>query len=523
MGKLNYLDRKNAGKYFIIFLGASITFSVLYSFLDLYAFFIAFLGISTLFLHHYYEKSEFLWDYRLAILVSLIVLGGYLRFNGLASRSMWFDETVSANIAYSFWENGVPEHSSGRVEWRAFPHIFLVSVFGGLLGFSDFTIRSVSVIASLLTILVTFKLGNDLYGGKTGIIAAFIVSVLAFQIKWAQMGRMYALFQLFYILCFFYLYRLSGSFSKSRMFFLMISILLAMLTHLTGYIIPFLVVAYILYENRNKVRDQSFLSIMVLTGLISLLASFLYVDYRELFYMFVLYDSGYMVYLYWLWDEMKLLVLLSFLGGLYSLRNSVDQFVLVSLALFPATYIYLFHYPRVAARHLYFTIPFLAIWSGLALDRLASLFEGKWRKISYLLIFTILSTGFLVPSLTGQDAGMMGSMPDYESSFSYVEENYEDEDVLITDLPPISSYYFKDPDFTAVNSITGKDLLEDGREHYSGSEPLESPEELNEVINQTENGWLVLDSTFYDGWSSEIMKESDETEYRSYRVKVWRW
>jgi len=116
----------------------------------------------------------------------------------------------------------------------------------------------------------------------------------------------------------------------------------------------------------------------------------------------------------------------------------------------------------------------------------------------------------------------MGDLPDYEPSFDYIEDIYSEDDVLITDLPPIS-YYFKRPDFTTVNNITGKDLVEDGEECYSDSELLKSPEELNKKINKTDSGWLILDSTFYEGWSYELSKDHNGTEYESDGVKVWNW
>jgi uncharacterized membrane protein len=129
--------------------------------------------------------------------VGLVVVASaavFLRLLYLGQDSLWWDELAS--IAYSggdwqdFWRWEIQSESLNQVLY------YLLLRFWLYLGESEFAIRSLSVIASVATVIAVFALGKRLFDVQTGLIAALILAVHAFHIEFSQEARGYSLLTL---------------------------------------------------------------------------------------------------------------------------------------------------------------------------------------------------------------------------------------------------------------------------------------------------------------------------------------
>ncbi|MBK9125193.1 MAG: glycosyltransferase family 39 protein [Chloroflexi bacterium] len=130
----------------------------------------------------------------LVIAVGLILLAAGVRFSELGAQSLWNDEGNSygqslrspADIAINA---AADIHPPG--------YYWLLAGWRVLTGDSEFALRSLSALASVLSTVMAYALGKRLYGDTAGLAALAVVAVNTFSITYAQEARMYALLALF--------------------------------------------------------------------------------------------------------------------------------------------------------------------------------------------------------------------------------------------------------------------------------------------------------------------------------------
>ena len=145
------------------------------------------------------------------LLVAIVFLGAFLRLYKLGNNDIWFDEAISVLSAenvkgvYSLSDEKMPYANLASEKWQSqlvyyktldpqpFFYYFLLKHTIDFLGSNAFSLRLLSVFFSILTILVTYKLGTLLSCNKNGIYAAFLVSISPFYIWYAQEARQYSL------------------------------------------------------------------------------------------------------------------------------------------------------------------------------------------------------------------------------------------------------------------------------------------------------------------------------------------
>jgi mannosyltransferase len=126
----------------------------------------------------------------LSALALIIAIAAALRFYLLGAKIFWFDECVGVEIARLDWFNFV------RILWRREANMSLYYLFLRFwlhLGDTPAFIRSLSVIFALATIPALYLMGRRLFDSRTGIIAAVLLALNAYHIRYAQEARSYAL------------------------------------------------------------------------------------------------------------------------------------------------------------------------------------------------------------------------------------------------------------------------------------------------------------------------------------------
>ena len=136
------------------------------------------------------QRQDFCERFCLVLLALAVVTGAWFRFRALATKSFWFDEGISTGIA--------------RLDWPNFAHLLWVreanmALYYVLLklwmafGMSEFYVRTLSIIFALAAIPVVYALGARLFGARAGLIAAALLSVNAFHVRYSQDARAYTL------------------------------------------------------------------------------------------------------------------------------------------------------------------------------------------------------------------------------------------------------------------------------------------------------------------------------------------
>ena len=154
-------------------------------------------------------------------LAAITAAGAALRFHILTAKSFWFDEGASVGIARLDWYNFV------RILWRreANMALYYLLLRGWLhFGNSEWFVRSLSAFLGLATIPAVYVLGRRLFGPRAGLIAAALLSLNAFHVRYSQEARSYSLTVLLCVLSSLYFLKcLETSSRRNRVTYVLLS------------------------------------------------------------------------------------------------------------------------------------------------------------------------------------------------------------------------------------------------------------------------------------------------------------
>jgi mannosyltransferase len=134
--------------------------------------------------HGWITGGNYLW-----LLVALA--GGFaLRVNRLAVQSLWNDEGTSIALA-RLSLSAIMEGAAHDIHPPLY--YFLLHSWIAFGGAGEFAVRSLSVLAGVLLIAVTFRIAREFFDQEVAVIAAFLSALSAFQLYYSQETRMYML------------------------------------------------------------------------------------------------------------------------------------------------------------------------------------------------------------------------------------------------------------------------------------------------------------------------------------------
>ncbi len=124
-------------------------------------------------------------------LIIILFLALILRLINL-NQSLWWDEAI--NVVYAqgsnFWWF-VTKYPLG--DFHPPGYFVILWIWGHLFNFSEISVRLPSIIFGVLTIYLTYLIGKELFGKKTGLVAALFLAVAPLHIYYSQEVRMYSL------------------------------------------------------------------------------------------------------------------------------------------------------------------------------------------------------------------------------------------------------------------------------------------------------------------------------------------
>lgn len=126
-------------------------------------------------------------------LLLLFLAAIFIRLHALARKPFWFDECFSAEVARLTWGNFL--HLLWWREANMSLYYLLLRMWLHF-GQSEFFIRSLSALMSAATVPAIFWLGGLLYDRRVAWMAAVLLALNAYSVRYAQEARSYALFLL---------------------------------------------------------------------------------------------------------------------------------------------------------------------------------------------------------------------------------------------------------------------------------------------------------------------------------------
>ena len=127
---------------------------------------------------------------RHAPIIGILVLAAAMRLFQIGAQSLWYDEGNSARIA----ERSVALIIAGAAGDIHPPlYYLLLKVWRALFGESEAALRSLSAVFGVGAVAFAYATGRDLFGRRTGLIAATLLAVAPFAVYYGQEARMYAM------------------------------------------------------------------------------------------------------------------------------------------------------------------------------------------------------------------------------------------------------------------------------------------------------------------------------------------
>lgn len=128
-----------------------------------------------------------------ALFVLILLLAAGLRFHLLGAQSLWNDEG-SSYVQATRSLASIADHTARDIHPPGY--YWLLHIWLRLTGESEFALRALSALASVLAVAFTGAIGSRVFGPGVGLLAALFTTLNTFSIYYAQEARMYALLAL---------------------------------------------------------------------------------------------------------------------------------------------------------------------------------------------------------------------------------------------------------------------------------------------------------------------------------------
>ena len=198
-------------------------------------------------------KESIMSSRYIQLLLSLTLIGFFLRFYNLGYNSLWLDEASTLTIAV----NSIPDIWQTTMAGEFNPPLFywiehLMLVFG----YSEAVLRFIPALLGVLTIPLIYLIGKEFMDRNVGIIAAAAFALSPFLIYYSQEARAYSM--MLFLVAFamvFYLKALKSNGQRDWALFGILSAL-AFWSHFYALVIIGALVLYALYMQIPKIRKD---------------------------------------------------------------------------------------------------------------------------------------------------------------------------------------------------------------------------------------------------------------------------
>jgi uncharacterized membrane protein len=169
-----------------------------------------------------------------AILAVIVAVAAALRGFELGRLSFWYDEVVTMHVAQARSPAALIDRLVQIDATRAPLHPLLLAAWTGAFGTSEATARAFSALFGTATVVMIYLVGRTACGAATGLWAAWLGTISPPLIFYAREARMYALLAFVTCFCWWWLLRLTASFTTARAIAYASSLVALVYTHPLG-------------------------------------------------------------------------------------------------------------------------------------------------------------------------------------------------------------------------------------------------------------------------------------------------
>lgn len=219
--------------------------------------------------------NSFLKNYKYEVLlIFILLLASFLRIYRLSYDSIWYDEAMSYVFSNLNFLQLLRETTTDTNPPLYYIILHLTLIFFGK---SEFVLRFPSAIFSILSVLLIYKIGRELFSKETGIIAAFLLSISILNINWSQDARAYSLLVLTCLLSNYFLLKILKNKQLKHIILYILSTTLLAYSHNYGL---FLIAAQNIYFLTSWISTKRFSNISLRAWIIyQFLISLLYLPW----------------------------------------------------------------------------------------------------------------------------------------------------------------------------------------------------------------------------------------------------
>lgn len=167
----------------------------------------------------------------------IVIVAFVLRITNL-NQGLWLDEAISALASRDYTYLGIIKDF---LPGDTHPPLYYLSLkfWTGLFGFSEISMRTLSVIFGVATVYLVFLIGKKIKNEKLGMVASLLLATSPLHLYYSQEVRMYAMTTLAVSLSFYvYLYVIDNPKNKYWVLFSLSLLLIGLADYLPLLIIP---------------------------------------------------------------------------------------------------------------------------------------------------------------------------------------------------------------------------------------------------------------------------------------------
>ena len=342
------------------------------------------------------KKSLFL----IIFLAVICILSLLIRLKNLGYLSYWGDEGFSYLAVDGILQHGYPLYPSGHIYFKAILYMYVLSFFSLFFGVNEFTLRLVSVLASVVTLPVLYLIGKKFFNQTVALFSVVILAFSVWETEYSRVAGYYPFLQLFYLLGLYFFYLGFLEEKKKYKYWATVFLLLTPTLHQIGLALIFVYLYLILLKGIKRFLRKDCLISFAVVSVFYLLLQINEIFFWKVGYVYTAEDSRltsiiaeyfsrfnlhYFREFYAAFPSMSLIVLVSFflLSGfiLMSLikknlqeNEKVRQWVFLSLSfLFPLFFMG-FVKSHLQPRYIYFLRPLFILLFSYGLFKLVEIF-----------------------------------------------------------------------------------------------------------------------------------------------------
>lgn len=142
-------------------------------------------------------RSSIHIDGYIIALIAIVILGTVLGLYQLGHDSLWLDEIITA---VKVQEPSIKEVIANLDDRSGRPLHFVFVFLITRLGDSEFWLRLPSVVFGVLSLVVTYLIGTQLFSKREALLAAFLLALSPYHLRYTQEARTYSLLMLLSLL-----------------------------------------------------------------------------------------------------------------------------------------------------------------------------------------------------------------------------------------------------------------------------------------------------------------------------------